>query len=604
MNQIPKIIHYCWVGPNPKPDSVLYCIESWRKYCPDYEIREWNESNYDFSKCSYMQEAYEAKKWGFVPDYARLDIVYQYGGIYLDTDVELVKNLDSLRSHKGFFGFEDTGEGDYYIACGLGFGAVPNNPLVRDLRDYYDGVHFRNQDGSLHLLPAPKHNKQVFERYGVVMNNQRQEIDGNVFFPAEYFCPKVFQTGKTVTTPNTYSIHHFTATWMDDQVRSSMEHNRKIYAVFGNQVGNRVLWAESVWEKYGLLGGVKKGMVEIHETLSADIPLLGTMVRAKIQNPKRERTGTLIFDTAMSSKNCGDQIIMEHCMKRLGRVMDVTDAVHISTHQVPQPDVPFNQKHKIVCGTNLLSCRMRSYGAWKLPKDLTECNNVRLMGVGFDSYNMKSDLYTRMLLRHLLSRQGYHSVRDSFSEQCLKKMGIQNVLNTGCPTMWGLTPEHCAAIPRNKATHVMCTITDYHPDEKNDQRMIEILQRNYKNVYLWLQGSGDLDYVKRLGVENSVTLVDSTLEAFDEIMALPDLDYVGTRLHAGIRALTFGHRSIIISIDNRARSIAKDTDLPVLEREEILPQLERRICGEFETKIKLPVENIAKWNQQFRECAG
>ena len=90
---IPKIIHYCWVGGKPKPQSVLYCIESWKRCCPDYEIREWNESNYDFTKNEYMRQAYEAKKWGFVPDYARLDIVYEYGGIYLDTDVEMLRSF-------------------------------------------------------------------------------------------------------------------------------------------------------------------------------------------------------------------------------------------------------------------------------------------------------------------------------------------------------------------------------------------------------------------------------------------------------------------------------------------------------------------------------
>ena len=120
---IPKIIHYCWVGGSPKPQSVLYCIESWKRNCPDYEIREWNETNYDFTKNKYMQQAYEAQKWGFVPDYARLDIIYEYGGIYLDTDVEMVRNFDELLSRSSFFGFEDTGEGSFFVACGLGFGA-------------------------------------------------------------------------------------------------------------------------------------------------------------------------------------------------------------------------------------------------------------------------------------------------------------------------------------------------------------------------------------------------------------------------------------------------------------------------------------------------
>lgn len=129
MERIPKIIHYCWVGGANKPKSVQYCIDTWKKYCPDYEIIEWNEDNYDFSKNQYMKEAYNSKKWGFVPDYARLDIIYQHGGIYMDTDVEMVASLDSLLEYEGFFGFENTGNGQFYVNCGHGFGAVPNHPI-------------------------------------------------------------------------------------------------------------------------------------------------------------------------------------------------------------------------------------------------------------------------------------------------------------------------------------------------------------------------------------------------------------------------------------------------------------------------------------------
>lgn len=109
MESIPKIIHYCWIGKSEKPESVEYCIESWKKYCPDYKIIEWNENNYDFIKNEYMKEAYDSKKWGFVPDYARLDIIYNYGGIYLDTDVEIIKSFDALLNQEAFIGFECTG---------------------------------------------------------------------------------------------------------------------------------------------------------------------------------------------------------------------------------------------------------------------------------------------------------------------------------------------------------------------------------------------------------------------------------------------------------------------------------------------------------------
>ena len=152
---IPKIIHYCWVGRSPKPESVLYCIESWRKYCPDYTIIEWNEDNYDFTKNKYMKQAYEKRKWGFVPDYARLDIVYNYGGIYLDTDVEIISNIDHLLDNVAFMGFENTGDGKYFVNCGQGFGAVPNNEVIGLMRDNYDDLEFIKKDGTLNMLPSP-----------------------------------------------------------------------------------------------------------------------------------------------------------------------------------------------------------------------------------------------------------------------------------------------------------------------------------------------------------------------------------------------------------------------------------------------------------------
>ena len=129
---IPKIIHYCWFGGNEIPEHDKKCIESWKKYCPDYKIIRWDESNYDYKKNSYMREAYEAKKWGFVPDYARLDIVYEHGGIYLDTDVELVKNIDELLEHKAYMGFEVGGE---FVSPGLGFGAEKNFPLFKKMME-------------------------------------------------------------------------------------------------------------------------------------------------------------------------------------------------------------------------------------------------------------------------------------------------------------------------------------------------------------------------------------------------------------------------------------------------------------------------------------
>lgn len=597
MTAIPKIIHYCWVGGNPKPQSVLYCIQSWKRYCPDYEIWEWNETNYDFTKNEYMRQAYEAKKWGFVPDYARLDIVYEHGGIYLDTDVEMVRSFDELLEHQAFFGFEDTGEGTYFVACGLGFGAAKYNPMIKKLRDYYNDVSFLNPDGSLNLMPAPRHNTPIFAKNGVQMNNKYQNIAGNAFYSSEYFCPKIFKTGKTNVTKKTFSIHHFSASWMDEAVLKEFAHVRRVNNLFGEKLGWYVLYAESAWKKYGLIGIPKRILIRVYEQIYSIWPLL----RATATKPfRKKQRGILLFDTAIGTDNAGDCVIMENCQHHLGDVLDLDSAVHISTHIYPEKCEQIVGEYKIVCGTNILSGSMLRYGLWKLPRDLRNFYDITLMGVGFDSNVAGSDLYSRWLLNYMLSRKNIHSVRDTFSERKLKAMGISNVLYTGCPTMWGLTREHCASIPTEKAFRVVCTLTDYCRDAANDRAMLDILLEEYREVYLWLQGRDDLAYVRELGYESKLKLIPSTLADYDAVLSQNDLDYVGTRLHAGIRAISKGHRSLIVAIDNRAECIGADTGLPTIRREDIHIALRERLEGKMETKINMPWENIERWKGQFK----
>lgn len=216
---IPKKIHYCWLGGNPLPESAKKCIRSWRKYCPDYEIVEWNETNYDFTKNLYMKEAYEAKKWGFVPDYARLDIIYQYGGIYLDVDVEIVKSYDDLLKYNGFAGFE-TSE---YINLGQGFGAEAGNLLIGNLIDSYKSLRFIKENGELNLIASPELNTDTLECLGVLRNGELQIVDGFAFLPSDYLCPKSFNDGIIRMTDNTYSIHHFEASWLTEEQKLEKE---------------------------------------------------------------------------------------------------------------------------------------------------------------------------------------------------------------------------------------------------------------------------------------------------------------------------------------------------------------------------------------------
>lgn len=220
---IPKKIHYCWFGGNPLPDLALKCIASWKKYCPDYEIIEWNETNYDITKNNYMYQAYENKRWGFVPDYARLDIIYNHGGIYLDTDVELVKPIDKLLEFDAFAGVEQNSE---YVALGLGFGAVQEHPTIKALRDYYDDLQFV-VGGELNLTPAPKINNIVFQSIGYHFLNQITVTNGITIFPSEYFCPINYDTNEINITEQTYSIHHYSASWYDESQKYALELKRK-----------------------------------------------------------------------------------------------------------------------------------------------------------------------------------------------------------------------------------------------------------------------------------------------------------------------------------------------------------------------------------------
>lgn len=206
---IPKIIHYCWFGNNPLPEFARKCIESWKKYCPGYKIIEWNEKNFDINCIPFVKQAYEAKKWAFVTDYARLKIVYDNGGVYFDTDVELIKGIDDLVKLDAFLGTEE----DELINTGLGFGAKKNHPMIKELMEDYHCRIFNFTDKNLYELACPILTTQIFEKYGYVKNNLFQVIKGVAVFPKEFFAPMSSQTYELNITNNTYSIHHYTASW-------------------------------------------------------------------------------------------------------------------------------------------------------------------------------------------------------------------------------------------------------------------------------------------------------------------------------------------------------------------------------------------------------
>lgn len=216
---IPQKLHYCWFGGAPKSELILRCMESWKKQCPNYEIHEWNEENVSIAECPlYVRQAYEMKKWAYVSDYVRLKIVYEQGGIYLDTDVELVRSPSELLSYKAFFGFEDGA----FIATGLCFGAEPQCAIVKELMDSYEGIPFRLPDGTVDLLPCPKRNTSVFLRHGLKQNDRRQVLDGDVLIlPSIYLCPLDFATYRMRKSPKTISIHHYAASWMREDEKEA-----------------------------------------------------------------------------------------------------------------------------------------------------------------------------------------------------------------------------------------------------------------------------------------------------------------------------------------------------------------------------------------------
>ena len=260
---IPKIIHYCWFGRNPIPEKDKRCIESWGNFCPDFEVVRWDENNYDVNKILYTEQAYQKKRWAFVTDYARLDVIFQYGGIYLDTDVELLRSLEPLLKHHAFAGLEFADGVQYSIATGLGFGAEPHSPIIRDMRDIYRNMQFLNQDGTENTLTTPAWVTAMLKKRGFVQENRMQEVDGLTVYPTEYFSPKEYQTGRVHITPNTYSIHHYYGSWKTENELQELELRKKYTKLFGKQGGELAYVARRKIGEKGLLGALQDGMKRV-----------------------------------------------------------------------------------------------------------------------------------------------------------------------------------------------------------------------------------------------------------------------------------------------------------------------------------------------------
>lgn len=226
---IPKIIHYCWFGGKPLPKLAQKCISSWKKYCPDYQMIRWDESNFDYHKMRYTAEAYQAQKWAFVSDVARLDAVYRYGGFYLDTDVELLQPLESFRNHACFMGLEQNG----CVNTGLGFGAEKGNDVVAANYALYEDLPFLRNDGTYNLAPCVYYTTLCLEEYGPIRRDTIQTMGSVTVYPAAYFCPSLRSDGKAEILPQTVSVHWYDASWYTQKEKRIVWRARFAYTYFG-----------------------------------------------------------------------------------------------------------------------------------------------------------------------------------------------------------------------------------------------------------------------------------------------------------------------------------------------------------------------------------
>ncbi len=234
---IPKIIHYCWFGRNPLPELALKCIESWKKFLPDYEIKEWNEDNYDVRKIPYISQAYEAKKYAFVSDYARFDILYQHGGIYFDTDVEVIKDLTPIIEAGTFMGVERAGA----LNAGLGIASPAATEIFKEILNSYAEENFLNEGGSLNLKTVVTRVSDIFKKYGFTDEEKIQEVKGYKIYPTEYFCPKSFFTGELKITENTYTIHWYDSSWCSEEDKKRYNFRIKIQKRFGKNLFSNMI---------------------------------------------------------------------------------------------------------------------------------------------------------------------------------------------------------------------------------------------------------------------------------------------------------------------------------------------------------------------------
>lgn len=317
----------------------------------------------------------------------------------------------------------------------------------------------------------------------------------------------------------------------------------------------------------------------------------------------------LLLDTSIASLNKGDDIIMECVREELKFLTDGNFILNLPTHISPfhsyqvwrnsnRVQIYKNAKYKFVGGTNLLIPNMLThFPQWNVNVfNYGAIKDCILVGVGAGA-DAKSNSYTKKLYSQILNKQYYHSARDERSKKIMEGYGVK-ALNTGCVTMWKLTPEFCLTIPTKKANRAIFTLTARADVDPLDQQLIDILKKNYQKVFFWPQGISDRNYLHQFKNIENIEIINSDIQSYSSLLSEDDLDYIGTRLHGGVYAMRHKKRSIIIAIDERAREINKCNNLNCIEKSEI-NFLEDMIYREIQTKINMPFNVINQWKNQF-----
>lgn len=309
------------------------------------------------------------------------------------------------------------------------------------------------------------------------------------------------------------------------------------------------------------------------------------------------------LDPAVGTNNLGDEIISRAVAREIATVAPVSHPIRLPT-QVPLKMSTYRSMRGsrliFIGGSNLLDPRVPLAGNWKVNPAMFAglSDQVCLIGVGLSSHARAGSL-GRFTYRHLLSRTLLHSVRDSSAATVLRRWGLTNVANTACPTMWSLTPDHCRTIPTERSAGVVTTVTGAHPRTSvaANRALFDLLGRHYETIHFWPQGRVDVQALTSMGLAGEVRVLPRSLGAFDDILA-EGVDYVGTRLHGGIHALSRGCRALILGVDHRAKTIHGDTGLPVTEYGD-LEAVDRWISDQSESTITLPIDAIERWRRQF-----